>query len=467
MDALLDLLDPKWWLTMFGAFATIGVLAIVFAETGLLFGFFLPGDSLLVAAGIFAVPAAAAGLGISPLSLPVLLIAAPLCAIAGAQLGHFLGAKFGRKLFDKPDSRLFKQEHVEKAEYYFEKFGPAKAVVLARFMPIVRTFLNPVAGVLGMDARRFFVWNVVGGVLWIESMLLFGYFVGSAVENIDRYILPGVFVIVLLSILPIVREVIKNKKSGGAPLDGKHHRPEGVPAAAAATAAAPAAVDPFDAYINQMTAAGEGGFGAPRTAQPYAGGAQYGGQPGGQYGGQPGGQYGGQYGGQSDGQYGGQPGGQHNGQYGGQPGGQYGGQYGGTHPTAGRPADPYGARPAEPYAGGGHSGGPYAGDPYGNPAQPGGASPWDGNPGASYPGGGHPGGSYPGAAQPGAAQTGAAQSGSGYPGDPYSGPTQYGEPYPGSGQPGAAPPPGAEQEQPATAADWQAWQSWQGPDRNR
>ena len=218
MDVLLDLLDPKWWLTMFGAFATIGVLLIIFAETGLLFGFFLPGDSMLVAAGIFAVPAAAASLGISPLSLPVLLIGAPLAAIAGAQLGHFLGAKFGRKLFDRPDSRLFKQEHVQKAEYYFEKFGPAKAVVLARFVPIVRTFLNPVAGVLGMDARRFFLWNVVGGLLWIESLLLFGYFVGAAVENIDRYILPGVFVIVLLSIMPIVREVIKNRKSGGAPV---------------------------------------------------------------------------------------------------------------------------------------------------------------------------------------------------------------------------------------------------------
>lgn len=226
MDALLNLLDPQWWLSMFGAFATIGVLAIVFAETGLLFGFFLPGDSLLVTAGIFSSAAAAASLGIAPLSLPVLLICGPLCAIAGAQLGHYLGARFGRKLFDRPDSRFFKQEHVIKAEYYFEKFGPARAVVLARFIPIVRTFLNPVAGVCGMDARRFFIWNVVGGVLWIESLLLLGRFVGDWVKDIDRYILPGAFLIIVISFVPIVREMLKNRKAAAMRPTGKHHRVE-------------------------------------------------------------------------------------------------------------------------------------------------------------------------------------------------------------------------------------------------
>jgi membrane-associated protein len=230
MDALLNLLDPQWWLSSLGAFATVGVLLIVFAETGLLIGFFLPGDSLLVAAGIFSSVVAAKGIGIAPLSLPVLLLAAPLCAIAGAQLGHYLGAKFGRKLFEKPDSRLFKREHVDKAEHYFVKFGPAKAVVLARFVPIVRTFLNPVAGVLGMPPRRFFVWNVVGGVAWIEAMLLFGHFVGSKVPNIDKYILPGVVVVVLLSLLPIVFELMRSRRGGGAAGDtaaepaGRHHR---------------------------------------------------------------------------------------------------------------------------------------------------------------------------------------------------------------------------------------------------
>ncbi|MEU7909679.1 DedA family protein [Microbispora bryophytorum] len=225
MDVLLDLLDPKWWLSMLGAFATIGVIAIVFAETGLLVGFFLPGDSLLVTAGIFSTAAAAEGFGIAPLSLPTLLIGAPLAAIAGAQLGHLLGAKVGRRMFDKPDSRLFKREHVEKAEHYFEKFGPAKAVVAARFMPIVRTFMNPVAGVLEMDARRFFVWNVAGGVVWVEALLLLGYFLGSKVEGIDKYILPGVFVVILLSLIPIVREVMKSRRSATAVPKGRHHAP--------------------------------------------------------------------------------------------------------------------------------------------------------------------------------------------------------------------------------------------------
>ncbi|KAB8190293.1 DedA family protein [Nonomuraea phyllanthi] len=228
MDWLWNLLDPTWWLTVLGAFATIGVLAIIFAETGLLLGFFLPGDSLLVAAGIFSSAAVAQGMGIEPLSMPVLLIGTPLCAIAGAQLGHFLGVRFGRKLFDKPDSRLFKREHVLRAEEFFEKFGPARAVILARFVPIVRTFMNPVAGVLEMPAKRFLLWNSVGGVVWVESMLLLGHFLGSKVdpEQIDKYILPGVFVIVLISLIPIIVEVVKKRRErrNMPSPNGKHHR---------------------------------------------------------------------------------------------------------------------------------------------------------------------------------------------------------------------------------------------------
>ncbi|MCA2227674.1 DedA family protein [Nonomuraea aurantiaca] len=228
MDWLSNLLDPTWWLTMLGAFATVGVLAIIFAETGLLIGFFLPGDSLLVAAGIFSSAAAAKGIGIEPLSFPVLLIATPLCAVAGAQLGHLIGVKIGRRLFDRPDSRLFKREYVEKAEHFFVKFGPARAVIIARFVPIVRTFLNPVAGVLEMPARTFFMWNVVGGVLWVESMLLIGHFLGNQVDptKIDKYILPGVFLIVLISLIPIIVEVVKTRRAGKQlpEPNGKHHR---------------------------------------------------------------------------------------------------------------------------------------------------------------------------------------------------------------------------------------------------
>jgi membrane-associated protein len=228
VDWLSNLLDPTWWLLLLGAFATVGVLAIIFAETGLLIGFFLPGDSLLVAAGIFTSAAAAKGIGIEPLSFPVLLIGTPLCAVAGAQVGHLIGAKVGHRLFDKPDSKLFKREYVEKAEHYFVKFGPARAVIIARFVPIVRTFMNPVAGVLEMPARRFFVYNAVGGVVWVESMLLVGHLLGDQVDpnQIDKYILPGAFIIVAISLIPIIVEVVKTRRAAKAVPEpnGKHHR---------------------------------------------------------------------------------------------------------------------------------------------------------------------------------------------------------------------------------------------------
>ncbi|MDT5030470.1 MAG: rane-associated protein [Actinoplanes sp.] len=212
----LNPMDPKDLLQTFGL---IGVWAILFAETGLLVGFFFPGDSLLFLAGVAASPVADSIFGSgTKISLVGLLIGAPLCAIAGAQLGHLLGAKYGRRMFERPDSKLFKREYVEKAEYYFEKFGPAKAVVLARFIPIVRTFLNPVAGTLGMPARQFLLWNAVGAVLWTDGVLLIGYALAQQIYNaigdkIDHYILPVVFVIVLISILPILIEMLRERRA--------------------------------------------------------------------------------------------------------------------------------------------------------------------------------------------------------------------------------------------------------------
>jgi membrane-associated protein len=212
----LNVLDPK---SLIQSFGLLGVLALMFVETGLLVGFFFPGDSLLFVAGIAASPVATDILGVRPLPLPVLLIGAPACAIAGAQLGHHLGARYGVKMFERPDSRLFKAEYVKRAEHYFNKYGPAKAVVLARFIPVVRTFLNPVAGMLHMPARRFLLWNIVGGILWTDGVLLAGYLparklrdtIGAA--NIDKYLLPVVALIVLLSVLPIVIEVVRTRRA--------------------------------------------------------------------------------------------------------------------------------------------------------------------------------------------------------------------------------------------------------------
>lgn len=207
MVLAVNVLDPK---SLIATFGLLGVLVILFAETGLLVGFFLPGDTLLVTAGIYT----AAGTELAhPLPLPVLMIGAPVFAVAGAQFGHLLGARYGRALFERPNSRIFRQEHVDKAEYYFNKFGPAKAVVLARFIPVVRTFLNPLAGMLEMSAVRFFIWNVLGGVIWTETIILIGRFLGDRVKGIDKYVLPVVAIAVLVSVVPVVREVLRGRRA--------------------------------------------------------------------------------------------------------------------------------------------------------------------------------------------------------------------------------------------------------------
>jgi membrane-associated protein len=205
----LNVLDAKALISQVG---TYGLLAIIFAETGLLVGFFLPGDSLLVLAGVAASSAGLKAIG-TQMPIGVLLIGAPVCAVAGAQLGHLIGAKGGKRLFQRPDSRLFRREHVEKAEEYFVKFGPAKAVLMARFIPVVRTFLNPVAGTLEMPAGQFFLWNVIGGVAWTEAMLLLGYNFGAALAPvIDKYLIPAMALIVLVSISPILLELARDRK---------------------------------------------------------------------------------------------------------------------------------------------------------------------------------------------------------------------------------------------------------------
>lgn len=211
-------LNAKDWLSLFGPAALFGVWFILFAETGLMAGFFLPGDSLLFVAGVFA----SGFLEQKGVHLPIvpLLIGAPIFAIVGAQLGHWLGEKYGRRLFSKPNSRFFKQEYVVKAEHYFTKFGPRKAVVLARFIPIVRTFMNPVAGVLGMPKREFLIWNIVGAILWTDGIILVGYLLADRIikliggeDKIDKYIVPFVLLIVLISMIPIFVEVYRDRRA--------------------------------------------------------------------------------------------------------------------------------------------------------------------------------------------------------------------------------------------------------------
>jgi membrane-associated protein len=216
-------------------FGVIGVLAIIFAETGLLIGFFFPGDSLLFLAGIAASPLASKIFPGVQLNIWALLIGAPICAIVGAQFAHYLGTRLGNRMLHKPNSRIFKPEYVHKAEHYFNKFGPAKAVILARFIPIVRTFLNPVAGVLEMPARQFFVYNVIGAVLWTDGVLLLGYAAAGQItkvipaDKIDSYLVPLVIVIVLISAIPIYVEVFRNWR------EHRRNRASGAPSAPTAS----------------------------------------------------------------------------------------------------------------------------------------------------------------------------------------------------------------------------------------
>ena len=199
-------MDPRHLIETFG---TLGVIAIVFAETGLLIGFFLPGDSLLFTAGLLA---ASTNESTVHLNIGVLVVGCAAAAIVGAETGYYIGRKAGPALFRRPDSKIFRREYVDKAEGHLARYGHGKAIVLARFIPIVRTFLNPVAGVLEVEPRTFTLWNIVGGVLWAPVVVLLGYVLGSSVSNVDRYILPAVVVIVGLSLIPVALEVRKHRR---------------------------------------------------------------------------------------------------------------------------------------------------------------------------------------------------------------------------------------------------------------
>ena len=177
----------------------LGVLVILFAETGILLGIVLPGDSLLFTAGLLS---ATTRKGDVHLNLPVVLVAAVVGAMLGAQTGYLLGRKLGPRLFRRPDSRLFKQEYVERTREYLEKYGPARAVILARFVPVVRTLMNPLVGVAEIDAKVFAVSNVVGGVAWGAGVTIAGYFLGKSIPNVDHYLLPIIAVIVAVSLDP-------------------------------------------------------------------------------------------------------------------------------------------------------------------------------------------------------------------------------------------------------------------------
>lgn len=183
------------------------LVAIVFTETGLLVGFFLPGDSLLITAGLVA---AAGGLNIWWIN--VLLAVA---AVSGDSVGYAIGARIGPRLFTREKSLLFNPAHVERTRRFYARHG-AKTIVIARFVPIIRTFAPVVAGVGTMEYRRFLVYNVVGGVGWVTSMTWAGYLLGRAIPNIGEYVHVVVVIVIVLSVIPIVVEIVRERRRRAA-----------------------------------------------------------------------------------------------------------------------------------------------------------------------------------------------------------------------------------------------------------
>ncbi|WP_327430597.1 DedA family protein [Streptomyces sp. NBC_01236] len=208
-------LDPNTLLDSYGIW---GLLLVVFAESGLLIGFFLPGDSLLFTCGLLIT----AGTMDFPLWAAVLLIC--LAAILGDQAGYLFGKKVGPSLFTRPNSRLFKQENVVKAHEFFEKYGP-KSLVLARFVPIVRTFTPIIAGVSGMKYRSFITFNIIGGVLWGAGVTLLGSWLGG-IDFVNKNIEAILILIVLVSVVPIAIEFLRARSKA------KKNPPQAVPAPA-------------------------------------------------------------------------------------------------------------------------------------------------------------------------------------------------------------------------------------------
>ncbi len=200
---MLALFDIEQWLRDGGIFL---LAAIIFAESGLFFGFFLPGDSLLFIAGFLS---SNAGGSVLP-PLPVVIAITIVAAILGDQVGYWFGAKVGPSLFDKPESRLFKPVHVTKAHAFLDKYGN-RTIVLARFVPIIRTFAPIVAGVGGMRYRTFMVYNVIGGVLWGTGVTSLGFFLGET-EFVKNNIEVAIVPIVFISVLPVVFELWKHRR---------------------------------------------------------------------------------------------------------------------------------------------------------------------------------------------------------------------------------------------------------------
>ena len=203
-----DAIDPDHLLSSFGL---LGLIVIVFAECGLLVGFFLPGDTLLFSAGLLTAT------GTLQVPIWVSLTLVPLAAVAGNLVGYWIGYKAGPAVFNRPDSRLFRQEHVDRSHEFFERYG-ARTIVLARFVPIVRTFATVMAGASRMRFRTYVLYSLVGGLLWGAGVIALGYYLGQIEfvrDTVEPLIEPIIIGVVLLSLIPAAVELIKSRRRRG------------------------------------------------------------------------------------------------------------------------------------------------------------------------------------------------------------------------------------------------------------
>jgi len=209
MDAIFHI-DYANMILSLGIVAYVVIFGIIFAESGLLIGFFLPGDSMLFTSGFLA-SQKVANTNQNYLNLWILIAITFIGAVVGDSVGYSFGHRIGRKIFNKPDSKLFKKENLEKAEKFYEKHGK-KTIILARFIPIIRTFAPIVAGVGKMRYKTFLSFNIIGGALWSFIVPVAGFYLGRSIPNVDKYMLPIVVIIIIVSAIPAILEFLKSRK---------------------------------------------------------------------------------------------------------------------------------------------------------------------------------------------------------------------------------------------------------------
>jgi len=212
-----DTLTPKMNLldanSIVSTLGLIGVLGIIFMETGLLIGLVFPGGEVVFLAGIAASGTGTQILGEAKLSAPLLFTLAPVAAIAGGEVGYWFGKKYGRKFFERPNTRFFNLKMVETTEKWLIRYGPRKALVFGRFIPFARTLINPVCGVVNLERKLFSTWNAIGAIIWTQVAIGIGYLLGDLIEgSVNKYLYPIIAVIVLISLVPLVNSIYKERK---------------------------------------------------------------------------------------------------------------------------------------------------------------------------------------------------------------------------------------------------------------